>query len=66
MTTPPPSVAVMKLSKAQYIQLADQFRDKALTAHQDMRAWMNRCLLAESQLAVLKAEYEPAGMEPCS
>jgi hypothetical protein len=59
----PPSVAVMKLSKAQYIQLADQFRDKALTAHQDMRAWMNRAQLAESRLAVLRADYEPQGID---
>lgn len=66
MTSPTPSVAAMKLSKAEYIQLADQFRDKALTAHQDMRKWMTRALLAESQLAVLRAEYEPEGMEPCS
>lgn len=56
---PPPSVAVMKLSKAQYIELADRFRDSAQTAHQDMRAWMNRARLAESQLAVLRTEYEP-------
>lgn len=59
-TTPPPSVAVMKLSKAQYIQLADQFRDKALTEHHAARAWMNRCLLAEAQLSTLRAAYEPA------
>lgn len=54
-----PSVAVMKLSKAEYIDLCNKFRDKAQTEHQDMRAWMNRCLLAESQLAVLRAAYEP-------
>lgn len=59
----PPSVAVMKLTKAEYIQLADQFRDKALQSHQDMRAWMNRAQLAESRLAVLRAEYEPQGTE---
>lgn len=57
---PQPSVAVMKLSKAQYIQLADQYRESAQTAHQDMRAWMNRALLAESALATLRAAYEPA------
>lgn len=55
----PPSVAVMKLTKAQYVELCDRFRDKALTEHQDMRAWMNRAMLAESRLAVLRAEYEP-------
>jgi len=64
MTNPQPSVAVMGLSKAQYIELCDRFRDKALTAHQDMRAWMNRALLAEAQLATLRAAYEPEGMEP--
>lgn len=60
---PLPSVAVMKLSKAQYIELADRFRDGALTAHQDMRAWMNRVQLAESRLSVLRAEYEPQGID---
>ncbi|MDI3194806.1 hypothetical protein QK290_10605 [Pseudarthrobacter sp. AL07] len=58
-TTPPPSVAVMKLSKAECIELCDRFRDKAQEAHQDMRAWMNRALLAESRLATLRAAYEP-------
>lgn len=61
-----PSVAVMKLSKAEYITLADTFRDKAQQAHQDTRKWSNRALLAESQLAALRAAYEPEGMEPCS
>jgi hypothetical protein len=55
-----PSVAGMKLSKAQYIELCDRFRDSAQQAHQDARAWMNRALLAESQLAALRAAYEPA------
>jgi hypothetical protein len=54
----------MKLSKADYIKLCDTFRDKALTDHQDMRAWMNRALLAESELATLRAEYEPEAMKP--
>lgn len=53
----------MKLSKAEYIELCDRFRDKALEAHQDMRAWMNRALLAEAQLATLRAEYEPASSQ---
>jgi hypothetical protein len=65
-SAPQPSVAVMRLSKAQYIELCDTFRDKAQTAHQDARTWANRALLAESQLASLRAEYEPKGMEPCS
>ena len=64
MTITTPSVAVMKLSKSEYIELCDRFRDGALIAHQERRAWMNRALLAESQLAVLRAEYEPHGMEP--
>lgn len=66
MTTPTPSVAVMKLSKAQYIELCDKFRDKALTEHQDARAWMNRALLAESALAIARAEAKPAGTGPNS
>jgi hypothetical protein len=60
MTISQPSVAVMKLSKAQYIELCDTFRAKAQQAHQDSRAWSNRALLAESQLAILRAAYEPA------
>lgn len=28
--------------------------------------WQTRALLAEAQLAVLKAEYEPEGLEACS
>ncbi|WP_160664102.1 hypothetical protein [Pseudarthrobacter sp. ATCC 49987] len=59
-TTKPPSVAVMKLSKAEYIELCDRFRDKAQQAHQESRGWMNRALLAESRLATLRAAYEPA------
>lgn len=60
VTTPPPSVAVMGLSKKQYIELADRFRDKALESHQESRRWMNRALLAEASLAALRTEYEPA------
>ena len=59
-STPQASVAVMKLSKAEYITLADQFRDKAQQAHQEARDWMNRALLAESQLATLRTAYEPS------
>jgi hypothetical protein len=61
-----PSVAVMKLSKAQYIELADTYRAKALGAHHEARIMQNRALLAESRLATLRAAYEPEGMEPCS
>lgn len=57
---PQPSVAVMGLSKAQYIELCDTFRDKAQEAHHDARKWQNRALLAESALATLRAAYEPA------
>lgn len=49
----------MKLSKTQYIQLADQFRDSAQDAHQNMRGWMNRALVAEASLAALRTAYEP-------
>lgn len=49
----------MGLSKAQYIELCDTFRDKAQQAHDDARAWQNRALLAESRLATLRAAYEP-------
>lgn len=59
MTTTPPSVALMKLNKSEYIELCDRFRDKAQEAHQDMRAWMNRALVAESRIATLRAAYEP-------
>ncbi|MDQ0824314.1 hypothetical protein QFZ60_000487 [Arthrobacter sp. B2I5] len=55
-----PSVAAMALSKAQYIELCDTFRDKAQQAHQDARTWQNRALLAEASLATLRAAYEPA------
>ncbi|MGX1160406.1 hypothetical protein FBY31_1226 [Arthrobacter sp. SLBN-100] len=57
------SVAVMGLSKDQYIQLCDTYRDKAQQAHDEARAWKNRACLAESQLAVLRAEYEPANRQ---
>lgn len=57
--TSQPSVVVMGLSKAQYIELCDTYRDKAQTAHDDARKWQNRALLAESQLATLRAAYEP-------
>lgn len=56
---PPPSVATMKLSKAQYIELCDRFRDKAQQEHQDARLWRNRAILAESRLATARAAYEP-------
>lgn len=58
-TTQQSSVAAMKLSKAQYIELCDTFRDKAQTAHDDARKWQNRALLAEAQLATLRTVYEP-------
>jgi hypothetical protein len=34
--------------------------DKAKQKHREARIWQNRALLAESQLAALKAAYEPA------
>ncbi|GAA1109974.1 hypothetical protein [Arthrobacter flavus] len=54
-----PSVASMKLSKDQYIELADTFRDKAQKAHHEAREWMARALVAEAQLSTLRAAYEP-------
>lgn len=63
-TAEQPSVAVMDLSKKQYIELCDRYRDSAQQAHQDMRAWMNRALAAEAQLAVLKTAYEPGRPTP--
>ncbi|MFJ5861506.1 hypothetical protein ACIQCM_08780 [Pseudarthrobacter sp. NPDC092439] len=59
-TAQQPSVAAMGLTKTQYIELCDTYREKAQQAHQDVRAWMNRALAAEAQLAVLRAAYEPA------
>ena len=64
MMTPgakPASVASMGLSKAECIELCDTLRDKAQQAHQDARAWMNRALVAEARLAVLRTAYEPPG-----
>ena len=55
-----PSVAVMGLSKAQYIELCDAFREKAQKAHDDARAARNEALLLSAQLATLRAAYEPA------
>jgi hypothetical protein len=49
----------MNLTKAEYIELADRFRNKAQEEHQDARAWMNRAILAESRLATARAAYEP-------
>jgi hypothetical protein len=44
--------------------LATHLHQKAQDAHQTAREWCNRALLAEAQLATLRAEYEPHGMEP--
>lgn len=57
--TPQRSVAAMKLSKAQYIELCDTLRHRAQEAHHNARAWANRALAAEKLLAI----YEP-GDEP--
>ncbi|MHA7292899.1 hypothetical protein [Arthrobacter sp. HLT1-21] len=48
----------MKLSKDQYIELADTFRDKAQGAHKDARTWMNRAIIAEARLSTLRTAYE--------
>jgi hypothetical protein len=55
-----PSVAVMKLSKAELTELCDTFRAKAQQAHHEARMMQTRALLAESRLAILRAAYEPA------
>lgn len=59
MTTPQPSIAALKLSRPELITAADTFRDKAQEAHDRARKWQNRALLAEAQLATLRAAYEP-------
>lgn len=59
MTTSPPSVAVMNLTRSQYIELCDTLRARAQEAHVNARKWANRALEAESRLAI----YEP-GDEP--
>ncbi|MBT1001181.1 hypothetical protein KIH31_01085 [Paenarthrobacter sp. DKR-5] len=66
MTGDSPSVASMRLSKAQYIALADQYRQTAQEAHDRARTWRNRALLSEARLSTLRAAYEPEGTEPCS
>lgn len=58
-TKPQPSVGRLGLSMAQYIELADTFRDRAQAAHDDALKWRNRCLLAESALTRLRTAYEP-------
>ncbi|MDR7081442.1 hypothetical protein J2X01_000719 [Arthrobacter ginsengisoli] len=67
-TTPQPSVAAMKLSKAQYIELCDTLRHRAQEAHHNARAWANRALEAESRLAIYEPGDDhpatPEGMEP--
>jgi|GEM_PF-2739486 hypothetical protein len=60
---PPPSIAVMKLTKPELIAACDQFRDKALADHEEARRWMTRAQIAESRLAVLRAAYEPQGID---
>lgn len=55
MTTQQASVAALKLSKAQYIELCDTLRERAQEAHFNARKWANRALEAESRLAI----YEP-------
>lgn len=49
----------MGLTKAQYIQLADDFRAKAQQAHGDARAARNQVVILTAQIAVLRSAYEP-------
>ncbi len=58
-SVPQPSIAVLKLSKAQLIAACDKFRDKAQEAHHDARAARNQVVLLQAQLATLRAAYEP-------
>lgn len=55
MTNPPPSVAAMKLSKAELIQLCEIYKAKALEEHLLFRKWRDRAIEAETRLAI----YEP-------
>lgn len=48
MTKPP--ISALKLSKADLEEHAEQFRDKAQTAHREARFGRNRALTAEAQL----------------
>lgn len=57
---------VRKFAKHELEWLAAHLHKQAQQAHQEAREWQNRCLLSEAQLATLRAEYEPHGMEPCS
>lgn len=51
--------ALQKVSRSELELMLNTYR-------QSSDAWQTRALLAESQLAVLRAEYEPEGTEPCS
>ncbi|WPU08085.1 hypothetical protein [Pseudarthrobacter oxydans] len=55
-----PSVAAMGLSKAQYIELCDTYRQKAQQAHDDARAARNEAVLLRAQINALRTAYEPA------
>lgn len=65
MTTSPPedyqpSAFAKQFAKHELQWLMEHHMAKAQQAHQEARTWQNRALLAESQLATLRAEYEPA------
>lgn len=48
------------LSRLELKTAALAWLSKAQAMHQEARKWQNRALLAESQLAALRAAYEPA------
>lgn len=64
MTAPQASVGVMGLTQPELIALCDRFRTQAQQAHDDARAARNQVIILTAQIAVLRAAYEPAGMEP--
>lgn len=54
----PPSV-LDGMSRQELKTAALCWLDKAKQKHQEARIWQNKALLAESQLAALRAAYEP-------
>lgn len=57
---PQPASPLTGLSRQELTTCALAWLDKAKQKHQEARKWQNRALLAESQLAALRAAYEPA------
>lgn len=57
---PQPPSPLDGLSRQELKTAALAWLGKAKDKHQEARKWQNRALLAESQLAALRAAYEPA------